>query len=175
MPHATDVAPPRRPSVRFLLAHPAHFLALGLGSGLSPVAPGTVGTLWGWLAFLVLQLWLTPLGMGLLIALSLPVGWWACTVTARHMGVADPGSIVWDEVVAIWIVLWLAMPMGFWGQLVAFALFRYFDAAKPGPVAWADQQFKGFGPRGGFGILFDDLVAAFCTLLVIALWRHLAG
>jgi len=175
MSTAPDVAPPRRPSVRFLLAHPAHFLALGFGSGLSPVAPGTVGTLWAWLAFLVLQLWLTPLGMGLLIALSLPVGWWACTVTARHMGVADPGSIVWDEVVAIWIVLWLAMPMGFWGQLVAFALFRYFDAAKPGPVAWADQQFKGFGPRGGFGILFDDLVAAFCTLLVIALWRHLAG
>lgn len=175
MPLATDPAPPRRPSVRFLLAHPAHFLALGLGSGLSPTAPGTVGTLWGWLAFVVLQLWLTPLGMGLLIALALPVGWWACTVTARHMGVADPGSIVWDEIVAIWIVLWLAMPMGFWGQLAAFALFRYFDAAKPGPVAWADQQFKGFGWRGGFGILFDDLVAAFCTLLVIALWRHLAG
>ncbi|MBS0391446.1 MAG: phosphatidylglycerophosphatase A [Proteobacteria bacterium] len=175
MSNASDIAPPRRPSVRFLLAHPAHFLALGLGSGLSPVAPGTVGTLWGWLAFLALQLWLTPLGMGLLIALALPVGWWACTVTARHMGVADPGSIVWDEVVAIWIVLWLAMPMGFWGQLIAFALFRYFDAAKPGPVAWADRQFKGFGPRGGFGILFDDLVAAFCTLLVIALWRHLAG
>ena len=89
----------------------------------------------------------------------------------RHMGVADPGSIVWDEIVAIWLVLWLAMPMGFWGQLAAFALFRYFDAAKPGPVRWADGCFKGFGWRGGFGILFDDLVAAFCTLLVIALWR----
>jgi hypothetical protein len=49
------------------------------------------------------------------------------------MGVADPGSIVWDEIVAFWMVLWLAMPMGFWGQLAAFALFRYFDAAKPGP------------------------------------------
>ena len=60
MSNASDIAPPRRPSVRFLLAHPAHFLALGLGSGLSPVAPGTVGTLWGWLAFLALQLWLTP-------------------------------------------------------------------------------------------------------------------
>ncbi len=160
---------------RFLLTHPAHFIALGCGSGLSRVAPGTVGTLWGWLAFLVLQLWLTPLGMGLVIALSLPLGWWACTVAARHMGVADPGHIVWDEIVAIWIVLWLAMPMGFWGQLIAFALFRYFDAAKPGPVAWADRLFKGFGWRGGFGILFDDLVAAFCTLLVIALWRHLIG
>jgi phosphatidylglycerophosphatase A len=84
---------------------------------------------------------------------------------------ADLGAIVWDEIVAFWIILWLVMPTGFWGQLVAFALFRYFDAAKPGPVAWADKAFKGWGPRGGFGIMFDDLVAAFCTLLVIALWR----
>ncbi|HQQ70554.1 MAG TPA: phosphatidylglycerophosphatase A [Alicycliphilus sp.] len=171
----TASSPPRRPTPAFLLAHPAHCIALGFGSGLSPVAPGTVGTAWGWLAFVALQLWLTPLGMGLLIAFSLPLGWWACAVTARHMGVSDPGSIVWDEIVAIWIVLWLAMPMGLWGQLIAFALFRYFDAAKPGPVAWADRQFKGFGWRGGFGILLDDLVAAFCTLLVIALWRHFTG
>ena len=149
---------------RFLLSHPAHFIALGFGSGLSRVAPGTVGTAWGWLAYLMLQAWLTPAAIGIVIAVSLVVGWWACTVSARHMGVADPGSIVWDEVVAIWIVLWLAMPMGFWGQLAAFALFR-------GPVRWADSCFKGFGWRGGFGILFDDLVAAFCTLLVIALWR----
>lgn len=158
---------------RFLFLHPAHFFALGFGCGLSRVAPGTVGTLWGWLAFLVLQLWLTPRGMGLLIVFSLLLGWWACTVTARHMRIADPGHIVWDEIVAIWIVLWLAMPMGFWGQFVAFALFRYFDAAKPGPVAWADRLFKGFGWRGGLGIMLDDLVAAFCTLLVIALWRFL--
>jgi phosphatidylglycerophosphatase A len=73
--------------------------------------------------------------------------------------------------VAFWLVLWLAMPMGWWGQLVAFALFRFFDAAKPGPVGWADGLFKGFGWRGGWGILWDDFVAAFCTLLVIALWR----
>lgn len=160
---------------RFMLAHPAHCIALGFGSGLSPAAPGTVGTLWGWLAFLVLQLWLTPASMGWLILLALALGWWACTVTAQHLGVADPGAIVWDEIVAIWLVLWLAMPMGFWGQLIAFGLFRFFDAAKPGPVAWADRQFKGFGPRGGFGILFDDLIAAGCTLLAIALWRHLTA
>jgi len=147
-------------------------LLLGFGSGLSPKAPGTVGTLWAWLAFLVLQPWFaTPLQMGLLIAASTLGGWWACTVTARHMGVSDPGSIVWDEVVAFWLVLWLAMPMGFWGQFTAFALFRFFDAAKPGPVGWADSLFKGFGWRGGWGILWDDFVAAFCTLLVIALWR----
>lgn len=158
---------------RFLLSHPAHFIALGAGSGLSRLAPGTVGTLWAWVVFVLLQIWLTPLQMGMLIAASTLVGWWACTVTAQHMGVADPGAIVWDEVIAFWLVLWLVTPTTFWGQLGAFALFRYFDAAKPGPVRWADSLFKGFGWRGGWGIIFDDLVAAFCTLLVIAVWRSL--
>jgi phosphatidylglycerophosphatase A len=158
---------------RFLMSHPAHFIALGGGSGLSRFAPGTAGTLWAWAVFLLLQIWLTPLQMGVLIAISTLVGWWACTVTAQHMGVADPGAIVWDEVIAFWLVLWLVTPTTFWGQLCAFALFRYFDAAKPGPVRWADSLFKGFGWRGGWGIIFDDLVAAFCTLLVIAIWRSL--
>ena len=158
---------------RFLLSHPAHFIALGAGSGLSRVAPGTAGTLWAWAVFVLLQMWLTPLQMGLLIAASTLVGWWACTLTARHMGVADPGAIVWDEVIAFWLVLWLVTPTTFWGELGAFLLFRYFDAAKPGPVRWADGVFKGVGWRGGWGIIFDDLVAAFCTLLVIAIWRSL--
>ena len=158
---------------RFLLAHPAHFIALGAGSGLSRMAPGTAGTLWAWAVFALLQTWLSPLHMGVLIATSTLVGWWACTVTAQHMGVADPGAIVWDEVVAFWLVLWLVTPTTFWGQLGAFVLFRYFDAAKPGPVRWADSLFKAFGWRGGWGIIFDDLVAAFCTLLVMAIWRSL--
>ena len=158
---------------RFLTAHPAHFIALGAGSGLSRVAPGTAGTLWAWVVFTLLRPWLGELEMGLLIGASLPIGWWACTVTARHMGVADPGAIVWDEVVAFWLVLWLVTPTTFGGELGAFLLFRYFDAAKPGPVRWADGLFKGFGWRGGWGILFDDLVAAFCTLLVMAIWRAL--
>ena len=164
-------APPVPLTTRFLLVHPAHFIALGCGAGLARTAPGTVGTAWAWLAFLLLQHWLDPLRMGLLIAFATLGGWWACTVTARALRVADPGAIVWDEVVAFWLVLWLAMPMGFWGQFTAFVLFRFFDAVKPGPMAWADQLFKGFGWRGGWGILFDDFVAAFCTLLVIALWR----
>ena len=162
---------PGRVNAKFLLAHPAHFIALGFGSGLSPVAPGTAGTLWAWLAFLVIAPSMSSAQMGSLIAVSTLVGWWACTVTAKNMAVLDPGNIVWDEVVAFWLVLWLIMPTGFTGQLIAFVLFRFFDAVKPGPVAWADQMFKGFGPRGGFGILFDDFVAAFCALLVIALWR----
>lgn len=166
---APDSAP--RPNSRFLLAHPAHFIALGFGSGLSRVAPGTAGTLWAWLSFLVLQHWLSPDAMGWLIAVSAPVGWWACTVTAQNMRVADPGSIVWDEVLAFWLVLWLVMPASLAAQLVAFLLFRFFDVVKFGPMAWADKTFKGFGWRGGFGILLDDIAAAFCTLLVIALWR----
>ena len=160
-----------RPNAKFMLAHPAHFIALGFGSGLSSLAPGTAGTLWAWLAWLALQSWLTSAQLGWLIAASSLVGWWACTVTAKHMAVLDPGNIVWDEVVAFWLVLWLIMPASFTGQLVAFGLVRFFDAVKPGPVAWADQHFNGFNARGGFGILFDDFVAAFCTLLVIATWR----
>lgn len=166
-----SIAPTVRPNVKFLLAHPAHFIALGFGSGLSPIAPGTAGTLWAWLAYLVLAPSMTGAQMGWLIAACTLVGWWACTVTAKNMGVLDPGNIVWDEVVAFWLILWLIMPTGFAGQLVAFVLFRFFDAAKPGPVGWADQVFKAAGARGGWGIMFDDFVAAFCTLLVIALWR----
>lgn len=158
---------------RFLLSHPAHFIALGAGAGLSRLAPGTAGTLWAWAVFLLLQIWLTPLQLGVLIVAATLIGWWACTVTAQHLGVADPGAIVWDEIIAFWLVLWLVTPTTFGGELAAFVLFRYFDAAKPGPVGWADRLFKGFGWRGGWGILFDDLVAAFCTLLVIAIWRSL--
>lgn len=167
-----------RASAGFMLRHPARWVALGFGSGLSPRAPGTVGTLWGWVAYLVLSRWLGPAGWGWLIAASLPLGWWACTVTARDMGVADPGAVVWDEIVAIWIVLWLVMPAPWWLQLLAFALFRAFDAIKRGPVGWADRLCKlrpgqAIGWRQGFGILFDDLVAAGCTLLCLALGKAL--
>lgn len=169
--HPLPSAPVLRPTFGFMRAHPAHVIALGFGSGLSPVAPGTVGTLFGWLTYLWLQSWLSAAGIGWVIAAALPLGWWACSVTAGSMRVLDPGHIVWDEVVAFWIVLWLVMPAGWWGQLAAFALFRLFDTVKPGPVAWADGLFHGFGWRGGFGIMLDDLVAALCTLLVIAAWR----
>lgn len=161
-----------RPSARFMRGHVAHWIAFGFGSGLSPVAPGTVGTLWAWLAWSVLAYWLSPAALGWLLAASLPVAWWASTVTAGHLRMADPSAIVVDEVVAFWAVLWLLLPAGFWAQLGAFALFRFFDAVKPGPVGWADRLLHGArGWRGGFGIVLDDLVAAFCTLLVIALWR----
>lgn len=175
IPSAANSTAPVRPSARFMLRHPAHLIALGFGSGLSPKAPGTIGTLWGWVAFLVFSRWLDSAQIGLLIGVSLAVGLWACTVTAQHLRIADPGAIVWDEIIAIWIVLWLLMPTDWLSQLMAFGLFRYFDAAKPGPVRWADRLYKlkpgqAIGWRQGWGILFDDLVAGGCTLLVIALW-----
>lgn len=167
---ADDPLPPLQPSVRFMLSHPAHLVALGFGCGLARVAPGTWGTLWAWIAFAVLQQWV-PDRIGHLILLSLPLGWWAVTVTARNLRSMDPSCIVWDEIVCFWIVLWLLTPAGWLGQLCAFALFRFFDAVKPGPMAWADRTFKDVGWRGGFGILADDLLAAFCTLLVLAWWK----
>ena len=174
---------PRRATAALMWRHPAHAMAFGLGSGLSPVAPGTVGTLWGWASFLALQQALEQsLGTGpqadLTWAAVLLVGWvlgcWACTHTARSLGVADPGSVVWDEIWAFWLILWVISPVDWRGQLLAFVVFRFFDAAKPGPVAWADRLFKAsadgrIGWRQGLGIMFDDLVAALCTLVVLAL------
>ncbi len=176
----TDLAAPRRADFAFMCSHPAHWVALGFGSGLSRWAPGTVGTLWAWAAFVLADAWLTDAQWAWVIAAALPLGWWACTRTAQHLGTADPGAIVWDEVVAFWLVLWLVMPAGLLAQAAAFGLFRYFDAVKPGPVGWADRLFKqragqAIGARQGFGILFDDLVAALCTLLVLALWQRLPG
>lgn len=167
--------PVLRPDRRFLFSRLSHLIALGFGSGLSRVAPGTVGTLWAWIAFLLIDRLGRPgdAGWALIIGTTLLAGWWASVATVKRTGVADPGYIVIDEVVAFWLVLWLAAPVGFWGQFWAFWLFRYFDAAKPGPVRWADQAFKGWGWRGGWGIMFDDLVAAACTLLLIAFWRWL--
>jgi phosphatidylglycerophosphatase A len=169
-----------RVSAGFMLRDPAHWIALGFGSGLSPRAPGTVGTLWAWVAFLAIERGSGGADWGWLIAAGLIVGLWACTRTAQHLGVVDPSAVVWDEVVAFWIVLWLLMPAGFALQLLAFALFRVFDAVKRGPVGWADRLFKlrpgqPIGWRQGWGILFDDLVAAACTLLVIALGMRLVS
>ena len=167
------LTPPRRASARFMLGHPARWLGLGFGSGLSPVAPGTVGTLWAWASFVVIDPWLTDRQWAWALLAGLAVGVWACTRTAQHLGTADPGAIVWDEVLAFWLVLWVLMPASWLMQLAAFLLFRYFDAAKPGPVGWADRHYKlqpgqAISWRQGFGILLDDGVAALCTLMVLA-------
>lgn len=156
-----------------MFARLSHLIALGFGAGLSRRAPGTMGTFWAWISFVFIDRLGHPGDVGWLsiIVATLLMGWWASVATVRRVEIADPGYVVIDEIVAFWIILWLAQPQGFWGHFWAFWTFRYFDAAKPGPVGWADQAFKGWGWRGGWGIMFDDLVAAACTLLAIAFWR----
>lgn len=148
----------------FMRAHWTHWLALGFGAGLSPRAPGTVGTLVGFPVF-----WL----MGFV---PVEVRWWlwaglfvlgigVCDRTAKKLGQEDPGPIVWDEVMAFVLVLMSISPtVG--SALAGFVLFRLFDVLKPFPVSWADRQVK-----GGLGIMLDDLLAACYALACLWLWK----
>lgn len=157
-----------QPTWQFMLAHPAHILALGFGSGLSRIMPGTVGTLFGWLCFHAFTThwpeFFTPLTWGILIVGGFVIGVWACDITGRHMGVADHGAMVWDEIIAIWLVLVMISPADFRAQCLAFVLFRFFDMVKPPPIRNIERRFK-----GGFGVMIDDILAAFFALLVIAI------
>jgi phosphatidylglycerophosphatase A len=159
-----------KPDAHFMLSDPAHIIAQGFGSGLSPILPGTSGTLFAWLSFNVLTLrWptvFTELNWALLIAAGFVLGIWACRRTGRHLGVSDHGSMVWDEIIAFWLVLLMLSPASFTTQCWAFFWFRLFDMAKPPPIRYFDRRFK-----GGFGVMWDDIVAAFVTLLLFALWR----
>ncbi len=162
----------RHPGYRFMLAHPAHVLAQGFGSGLARIMPGTVGTLFGWLCFYVFtSRWpavFTPQVWMIIIVTGFFIGIWACEKTGRNLGIADHGSMVWDEIIAIWLVMLMVTPAHFSTQLWAFVLFRFFDMVKPAPISHFERRFK-----GGFGVMGDDIIAAFFTLLVIALWRML--
>jgi phosphatidylglycerophosphatase A len=147
---------------RFLLEHPAHLLAFGFGSGLAPKAPGTVGTVLG-LPLYWLIAWAAPdlpNQVVLLIAAFL-LGGWACGRTGRALGIADHGGIDWEEIVAFALVLAFA-PAGWPWTLLAFALFRLFDIVKPWPIRQFDARLK-----NGFGVMFDDLLAAGYTLAVL--------
>jgi phosphatidylglycerophosphatase A len=157
---------PRRATARFMLSHPLHLISLGFGSGLSPIMPGTMGTLFAWASFAVLNRYLTVLDWGLLIAVGFVAGISITGFTATRLGIEDPSPVVWDEVVAFWLVMVMVTPVSVTGQVWAFVVFRFFDMVKPPPIRYFDRRLK-----GGFGIMFDDLVAAFFTLLVIALWR----
>jgi phosphatidylglycerophosphatase A len=155
----------RRPrlTLRFLVSHPAHLLALGFGAGLAPVAPGTFGTLVAWPLFWLLQPRLDPALFLVLVAGFFALGVWICGRTGRDLGVEDHKGIVWDEIVAFLLVLFFTPRALFW-QIAAFVLFRLFDARKPGPIRAIEARFG-----GGFGVMIDDLAAAFFTLVCLAL------
>ncbi len=153
------------PSLRFLLAHPAHLVACGFGSGLSPWAPGTFGTLFAWATFGPLRSSMSDFELLGFLVVSFIGGIVAVHKTGVDLGVVDHGSIVWDEIVPFWLVL-LFCPTHWLWQTAAFCLFRFFDISKPQPARYFDEQVK-----NGFGVMTDDLVAAGYTLLVLAILR----
>ena len=154
-----------KPTLRFLFAHPAHFIALGFGSGLSPVAPGTAGTLAAWLLFPFIRPHFSETGFLLFLVAAFIAGIYFCDRAGRALGVADHGAIVWDEIVSFWLVLMMTPENWRW-QLAAFIGFRFFDITKPPPARWIDSHMK-----HGFGVMLDDLAAAGYALLALALFK----
>ena len=146
---------------RVLLAHPAGWIATGLGSGLAPRAPGTAGSL---LALLPWWLWLRdlpPIAYLGVVAVAFLVGVWAARWCIARTGIADPGFVVWDEFVGLWLALaWV--PAGWPWIAAGFLLFRLFDIWKPWPVRWADRNV-----HGGVGVMLDDLLAGALALAVL--------
>ena len=144
----------------------ARVIASGFGVGLAPRAPGTFGTLFAWPIGWFLAA-LHPAALFPLLALLFALGVWACEITGRQLGVADHGSMVWDEVVAFLLVLAI-VPREFAWQAAAFVLFRAFDIAKPPPIRWLERRY-----HGGFGVMIDDIAAAGYTLVVLAAAKRL--
>jgi phosphatidylglycerophosphatase A len=145
---------------RKVLRDPVNLLAFGLGTGLSPVAPGTVGTILG-----VVLAWLVqPLGFEwqFMVAIALIVsGVWICGESAKRVGVHDHSGIVWDEIAAMYLIL-IVVPLSVPIWALAFALFRLFDIWKPWPIRDLDHRL-----HGGLGIMLDDLVAALYAALLL--------
>jgi phosphatidylglycerophosphatase A len=155
-----------RPRAGFVFSHPAHLVAFGFGAGLAPFAPGTFGTALGWAIGWALGGVHAGIFFSVVLAFFV-LGLWACEVTGRHLGVADHGGMVWDEVVAFLLVLAI-VPAELGWQAAAFVAFRFFDIAKPPPIRSFERRYG-----GGFGVMFDDLVAAAYALLVLALAKRL--
>lgn len=162
LPFTKSVA--SRPGLALLFSHPLHFFSLGLGTGLFPKAPGTMGSLLGfplgWL-LLVLPIWQQWISILVLFAFGI----WCCAFTGRALGVDDHAAIVWDEVVAMAAVM-LTVPFNWGWGIAAFILFRLFDIWKPFPIRWADMHVK-----GGLGVMLDDGLAAIMAIVVLQLLR----
>lgn len=153
---------------QWMLVHPAAIVAQGAGSGLLHPASGTWGTLVGWVLFVFLSQVFGQMGWIIFLAVTFPIGVWACHVTGKQLGVHDDSSIVFDEIWAIWLVLLFVMPAPFWQQCVAFALFRLFDIWKPYPIRVVDEKWS-----NGLGVMLDDVMAAFYALLVFSVGKQL--
>ncbi|WP_334469403.1 phosphatidylglycerophosphatase A [Arsenophonus sp. PmNCSU2021_1] len=152
---------------RLKLSNPWHLLATGFGSGLSPIIPGTMGSLAA-IPFWLLMYWLLPVWLcWFIILFGFFVGIVICQRTSDDMQVHDHGSIVWDEFIGMWMTL-MVIPLVSWQWvLIAFVLFRFFDMLKPWPIGWFDRQVG-----GGLGIMLDDIIAAIFAMVIVAALAH---
>jgi phosphatidylglycerophosphatase A len=141
-----------------------YFLAFGFGSGLAPIAPGTAGSALGLLLFIPALYAPLPVQLGI-IFIGFVLGVWVSDRVAKHMEVKDPGGIVWDEFIGMWVTL-LWLPSLIW-LLPAFLLFRLFDIWKPWPVRFADEKLS-----GGYGIMLDDVLAGLYALAAVHLLNY---
>jgi phosphatidylglycerophosphatase A len=148
------------------LGTPSGLLAFGLGSGLSPFAPGTMGTLVA-VPFIFVLKSLGPTGFWIALLLLFLLGIYLCESVSRKLGKHDHGGIVWDEMVGYWLSV-AFVPMQWYWLLAAFLLFRFFDIVKPWPIRQLDQKVS-----GGFGIMIDDVVAALFTIIILAVLQNL--
>lgn len=156
-----------KPDWRLLLSHPAHFFALGFGSGLMPKGPGTAGTLVAFPLYWALAPRMSDYFFLLFLVLAFVAGIAVCEKTGRALGAEDHGGIVWDEIVAFMLVLFFT-PQGIYWQILAFVLFRFFDIVKPQPIKYFDENL-----HGGMGVMFDDLLAAGYALLCLAFLKSM--
>lgn len=150
------------PKASWVFSDGGRLLMFGMGSGLIRPGSGTWGTLMGWLLWEVAATSVTDGEIAVFLAFAFAYGCWAATRVGRQLGVDDHVGIVWDEMVAFWLVLWL-VPQSLAAQATAFVLFRIFDATKPPPIRQVDARLK-----GGVGVMVDDILAAGYTLLVMA-------
>jgi len=143
-----------------VIHNPVHIVAFGFGTGLSPVAPGTVGTLLGFPLYWFIM-GQSPLIQAVVVAGAFAVGVWICDVTGRAIGEADHSGIVWDEIVCFAMVLCFIPATVYW-WIAAFVVFRFFDIVKLWPASWIDNQLK-----NGAGVMLDDLVAGIFSIVVL--------
>ena len=156
-----------RPGFKFVFSHPAHFIAFGFGAGLSRFAPGTAGTLVGFPIYWLIAPYYSAWEMLALIGVLFAIGVWSCGVAGRNLGISDHGGMCWDEIVAFLLILEVA-PKDLYWQVAAFFLFRIFDVVKPSPIRELEKRMK-----GGFGVMFDDILAAGYTLLALAVVKRI--
>ncbi len=144
-----------------IMSNPVHCLATGLGSGLSPKAPGTTGSLAAVLIFVISLSHLSVIWQITIVVGATIAGIYLCGKTAKDWGTHDHASIVWDEWAGQWLVL-LGVSWNSWEIILGFLLFRLFDIWKPWPIRWLDKHV-----HGGLGIMLDDLVAAVYALAAL--------